>query len=252
MPVEVRDGLWWLNECHSVDGDHLHVGAYCIEAPNGVVLVDTGAFHGRETILDGVAEVTGGAGPAALVLSHTDYPHAANVGPVRDRWPDCELVASAGVPEIQGLPSETRECQVGGRLAIQSREFAFVDPPLADRSHTTWVYDPDYRTLFTADGFGARHAPGECRATSAELDGVPRPRIYDHHAETLVWLQYADPDAVCGAVEDVFDEHDVEVVAPIHGPPIVGDDVEAYLDDFRTVAERIYAETDPAAGKTLY
>lgn len=251
MAVEVRDGLWWLNECHAVEGEHIHVAAYCLAGPDADVLVDTGAFHGREAIMDGIAHVTDGTGPDAIVLSHTDYPHAANVGPVCERWPACEVVASTGAPAIQGLPADTRTGEVGDSVDVHGRELAFVDPPLADRSHTTWVYDPGTRTLFTADGFGARHAQGACDATSAGLGGVPAERVHQHHAKTLVWLQYADPDVLFGAVEAVFDEHDIEVVAPIHGPPVIGDDVAGYLSAFRAAVERIHEETDPAAGETL-
>ena len=34
-----------------------------------------------------------------------------------------------------------------------------------------------------------------------------------------------------GALRDMFEEHPADVVAPIHGPPIAADDLEAYLTD---------------------
>jgi flavorubredoxin len=252
MPVELRDGLWWLNECYEVGDAHEHVAVYCLEHEGSSVLLDSGSFHHREAILSGVEEVTEGAGPDALVLSHTDYPHSANVRPLRDRWGEYELVASSAAPRNQGLPPDARECTVGESLDVCGRELRFVDPPLADRSHTAWMYDPGTRTLFTADGFGARHEPGDCDATSADIGGVPAERVHEHHAGTLTWLQYADPDALCCAVDEVFADHDVELVAPIHGPPVVGADVADYRETFRRVVERIHAETDPANGVTLY
>jgi flavorubredoxin len=249
---EIRDGLWWLNECYEVEGSHEHVAVYAIEHEGQVLLVDSGSFYHREAVLSSVAELTDGAGPDALVLSHTDYPHSANVRPMRERWGEYELVASSGAPENQGLPPSARQCVVGESLDVRGRDLEFVDPPLADRSHTTWVFDEATGTLFTADGFGARHEPGECDATSADLGGVPAERVHEHHAGTLVWLQYADPDALCTAVERVFAERAVECVAPIHGPPVVGEDVDRYLADFRAAVERIHEETDPANGATLY
>lgn len=254
MVHEVREGLRWLPECYPVDGDHEHVAVYCLERAGSHVLVDTGSFHHRGAILEGVEAATGGAGPDALVLSHTDYPHAANWAALRERWGDVELVASSATPSIQGLPADARRCDVGGTLDVCGSELRFVDPPLADRSHTTWVYDPGTRTLFTADGFGARHEPGQCDLPAAALpDGrVPAERVHEHHAETLVWLQYADPAAVCEAVEAVFERLDVEVVAPTHGPPVAGEAIADYLADFRAAVVRIVAETDPGAGETLY
>lgn len=252
MAVELRDGLWWLNECYEGDDAHEHIAVYCIEHEGSYLLVDTGSFHHREAILDSLAEVTGGDGIDALVLSHTDYPHSANWRALRDRWGEYELVASSGVPEIQGLPASATASEVGESLDVCGRELRFVDPPLADRSHTTWIFDSTTGALFTADGLGARHEPGQCDATSADLGGIPAERIHEHHAETLVWLQYADPEAVCGAVERVFEHHDIALVAPIHGPPIERDDINPYLADFRAAVERIVDETDPATGETLY
>lgn len=254
MTREIRIGLWWLEACFPVGDAHEHVAVYCLQNEDGTVVVDTGSFHHRDALLQGIGEVTGGRGPEALVLSHTDYPHAANWESLRDQWGEVEVIASSATPSIQGLPADARHSEAGRSLEVCGRELAFVDPPLADRSHTTWVYDPATKTLFTADGFGARHQSGECTRLASELaDGrVPADRIQDYHAETLVWLQYVDPDHLWRAVESVFNRYDIEVVAPTHGPPLTGSALEAYRQDFKAAVEQIVAETDPAAGETLY
>ena len=139
----------------------MHVSVYLVRAPGGSILIDSGSFYHRESLSRRIGEATGDQGPQALVLSHSDYPHSANIPSFRDSWGDFEIVASVASPEIQGLPY-ARRARIGESLDVLGRRFTFIDPPLADRSHTTWIYDEEARTLFVADGFGTLHAPGNC------------------------------------------------------------------------------------------
>lgn len=230
MARELTDGLHWLHECHDIGGRHEHVAVYCLTGEETVV-VDTGSFHDREAITGAITRLTDGAGPDAIVLSHTDYPHAANVDPIRERWGDVDVVASCGAPTIQGLPADARTCDVGETVTVGSRELTLIDPPLADRSHTMWVLDEATGTLFTADGFGARHAPGACDRTAAELGGLSLERVREYHASALSWLPYADAEVLWAALEAVFGTHEIERIAPVHGPPI--EDVSGYLAVWR-------------------
>jgi len=239
MTVELAEGLHWVEACYDLGGEHEHVSVYVL-GDDRTVLVDSGSFRHREEIRTAIGDLAGEGGVDALVLSHSDYPHAANVAEfVAD---GAELVASSGAPEKQGLP-DARKADIGGRMTVAGREVRFVDPPLADRSHTTWIYDEGTRTLFTADGFGSRHPPDRCRATSADFeDGIPADAIHEFHRHELPWLQYVDPDRLRAALDDVFEAHPPDWVAPIHGHPIAGDDLEAYLDGLTEAARRIAAD----------
>jgi flavorubredoxin len=247
MAVELTPEVDWINECYELDDEndgrnlHLHVSVYVID---GSVVVDSGSFHHRQEILSGIREVVDENGDddgiEALVLSHTDYPHSANVGAVAEEWDDVEVVSSAGEPSIQGLPKSSVVCDVGQTAEVAGRTLAFVDPPLADRSHTMWIHDVESGVLFTADGFGNRHLPGECDLTSAESDDrISFDDVLRHHEETLAWLRYVDVEALRDAVESVFEEHDVEWVAPIHGNPIERDDFDDYLEKLFEAASRV-------------
>jgi flavorubredoxin len=163
---------------------------------------------------------------------------------------EVELIASSGAPAAQGLPDATK-CEIGGQMNILGRTFSFIDPPLADRSHTTWIYDHNAQVLFTADGFGNRHRLGECSYTSAEFrDGIPREDIYEFHKQELVWLRYVDPDKLQAALHSIFENYSIEYVAPIHGNPIAANDVSDYLDDIIVAADRISNEyTVPGSGQ---
>lgn len=245
-PVSLTDDVTWISECYAYDdGTHEHVSVYLIRAGADYVLVDTGSFYHREAITDAITEATDGAGLDAIVLSHSDYPHSANVGAFREEWDDVEIVASSGVPAQQGLPERARKATIGEEMDVAGRRFGFVDPPLADRSHTAWIVDRDAEILFTADGFGNFHAPGECTATSRDLEGgIDFDDVLEHNRETLVWLRYVDPEKVGATLEAIVEEHDPRWIAPIHGNPIAAEDVDGHLDTIVRVAARIADEYD--------
>lgn len=230
MTVRLADDLWWVEECYDIGDAHRHVSVYVIREADRYVMVDSGSFYHEEGIIEGVMEVTGGAGVDAILLSHSDYPHSANIEHFRPEGHEVELIASSGAPAAQGL-SDATKCDIGGEMTVCGRRFSFIDPPLADRSHTTWIYDHGSGTLFAADGFGSHHQPGQCAMTSADFpDGIPEAAIREFHRDELVWLRYVDPGKLRAALEAIFEAFPPSFVAPIHGHPIVGDDIQEYLD----------------------
>ena len=242
MTVQVTPNVEWINQCYDHEGRHEHVSLYLVRAPEGTVLIDSGSFYHREEITAAVDDATGGEGPDAIVLSHSDYPHAANVSPLGGDTDAVELVASSGSPAQQGLP-DARKCDIGGSLTVQGRKFSFIDPPLADRSHTTWIYDHGDGVLFTADGFGNYHDPGQCDYLSGDFpDVTPAEDIHAYHRDNLVWLRYVAPEKVERTLDDIFGEFDVRAVAPIHGNPIEAADLDTYRDRLNEAMRRIAAE----------
>lgn len=243
MTQQLTDDVIWIEECYDLGAEaeprnHKHVSVYLVRDGSNV-LIDSGSFYHREAIRTGIEEAIGDEAIDALILSHSDYPHSANVREFAATSDDTELVASSGSPEIQGLPEATK-CEIGGTMTIAGRSFSFIDPPLADRSHSTWIYDHDSETLFTADGFGSRHRPGECEWTSRDFpDGTPTDAIFEFHRGELPWLRYVDPARLRSALEAIFEEYPVSLVAPIHGHPIEGDQLETYLDGLIDAADRI-------------
>lgn len=244
MTRHVTDDVQWLTVCYPHEDAHEHVSVYLIEHDGSYILVDSGSFHHEEQLADAIEEATDGAGIDAIILSHSDYPHSGNISEFREEWDDVELVASSGSPEIQGL-SDARRCIIGEDLDVLGRTFNFIDPPLADRSHTTWIRDSESGVLFTADGFGNYHAPGECEQLSEDFeDAVPEQTVYEFHRDNLVWLQYVDPDKLRTALDEIFDDHDVSAIAPIHGNPTLAEDVPTALDRLERAAARIAEEYD--------
>ena len=242
MSVELTPSVDWLHQCYPHEENHEHVSVYLLRAPDGFVLVDSGSVYHRGGVKAAVDDATGGAGVDAIVLSHSDYPHSGNISALGAGTDSVELVASSGNPEQQGLP-DARKVTIGDETTVQGRRLSFIDPPLADRSHTTWIYEHADGVLFTADGFGAYHDPGRCDHTSSDYaDGVPSEAVYSYHRDNLVWLRYVDPAKLRVALDDIFKTYDVSAVAPVHGPPVVGDDVDPYLDRLHDAAARVADE----------
>lgn len=227
--IRLTDEVHWISEAFELpDGRFQHVSVYLIKSRDGNVVIDSGSFYHRESIRDRLSEAVGDQGVQALVLSHSDYPHSANIRHFGDLWGDFEIVASCGDAAIQGLPYATRS-RIGGSLEVCGRTLRFLDPPLADRSHTSWIYDERSRVLFAADGFGIIHGPGQSDWTSADYaDGIPTTAIHDFHAEALVWLRYADPDLLSQTFTTLFEANPPTWVAPIHGAPIAAGDLKDY------------------------
>lgn len=239
MTVQLTPDVRWINECYDVGDRHLHVAVYLIREGDRWILVDTGSFYHREAILEAILERTDRID--TMILSHGDAPHAGNVREFNQRWDDVQVVAASGAPEIQGYPTDDfRPSQIGKDMEIEGRTFSFLDPPLADRSHTTWIYDHGSGIVVTADGFGNHHLPGECDQTTQDVGGsVPTDRIHGFHRDALRWLRYVDPVRMRDALESIFDDYDVSYVAPIHGNPIAAEHLPEYMERLTESVRRI-------------
>jgi flavorubredoxin len=240
--VKLTDDVEWINECYPTQEKHEHVSVYLICAGDKTIIIDSGSYYHQENIRKRIANATQQRGAGAIILSHADYPHAGNVKAFRREWGEIDVIASSGVPELQGLPFAKRS-KIGGSLEVLGRKFSFIDPPLADRSHTSWIYDHGSGFLFTADGMGNYHDPGQCAFTFGDFPGgVPFEDIYEFHRTALVWLRYVDPEKLRAKLQSIFSQYDISFVAPIHGNPIAVKDLDTYMQRLHVAVTRIANE----------
>lgn len=243
MTVRLTNDTIWINESHSIGEHSEHVSVYLIELADEYILIDSGSFYHRDSIKTAIDDVTDGNGIDALILSHSDYPHSGNVDEFLNEWENVELIASSGSPEVQGLPSDARKRSIGGDLEVLGRRFSFIDPPLADRSHTTWIFDHESGILFAADGMGSTHEPTDRNKTAAEIEGgISYEYIYEFHRDTLVWLRYVDSGKLRTAIEEILHEYNPTYIAPIHGHPIPEDSINDYMTKLIKAADQIASE----------
>jgi len=243
MSGQLTDDVTWISHCYEVDGRHLHIAAYLVTGDDGAILIDSGSHHHRTTIREGVEQTRGDHPLDALIISHANLPHSSNISVFQEDWPDLEIVGANAAPEIVGLPPETR-VEIGTADTVAGRTFTFLEPPLSDLVFTTWPYDHETGVLFTADGFGNFHRPGDCDVV---LDGshssMPTyEEIRDYHADTFRWLEYTAPKKLLDELRWIFEEYDVSYVAPTHGHPIERSEIEEYFDLLEEAITEIAAD----------
>jgi flavorubredoxin len=249
MAIRITDDVYWLNPCYQSEHGQLHNSAYLITNDNGGhVLIDTGSYIDADRIMTEIEELTGGDGVGSIILTHLDLPHAANFR----EFDGVEIVSSASVPELQGLPAwgaGLRKVVTGEDMSIENCTFRFTPGLLMDRPNSIWVYDVDSEVLFTADGLGHYHEPEHCdvRITSIQSTVTPN-AIEKYHRIKLPWLRFVHPDEMATAIREVINEFDPEWVAPIHGNPIHRRVLSKYMVLFEASLENIYTEYDTPGG----
>lgn len=247
---ELTDGVWWIRSCEAVDRgarhaadsadgtraaaeSHVHASVYLLEGPDGWILVDAGppdAAHVREA----VADLTDGAGVEAVVMTHTNLPHAGDIG----QYEDARVYSATDIPPEFGDYGEL--WKLTETHDVCGREISFVKPPMTDHIYSLWLFDHDSGTMFTSEALGNYHRPGRCdEVWDAPDRAIDAADVDAYCRDRLPWLQYVDPEAFRSTLLDRLDPYDVDWVAPSHGTPVAGDHLETYLDQLLTVAQGI-------------
>lgn len=229
------DAVEWISTCHDDerDGRHLHLSQYLVETAEGNVLVDAGAGHGTE-LADALAARVDALD--AILLTHAILPHTGGLPALREAFPAATVVSTSPIPPAIGI-EEAAPAVINDTEEIAGDSFTFVDPLLTDVVVSTWIYHEPSGTLFTAEGVGHYHAPGECTHRSTDyLDGVPAEHVHHFAADKLRFLEYVDPSKLETAFEALRAEYDVERFAPIHGNPVERPDLDDYVDALVGVA----------------
>lgn len=249
---ELTEEVHWISECYEDRGRHLHVSLYLIQGEE-TILVDSGSEVHGDRVLHQVDELVADGGVDAMVLTHSDLPHSGNISRLRDRWGDFEVFTVTRAPEITlGDDHNVTVCDVGDTLTLGDRDVHLISAPLKDILSSTWIYDAASSVLFTADGFGHYHDPGECDAFSNELDGgISEADVMSFHEDLVPWLPYVDPGKLNLALETIVDSLDLAFIAPIHGNPVVADDVDAYLETLQGVVGEIARRGNPYTGRFI-
>lgn len=205
----------------------MHISQYLIQHEGTGILIDAGSDH-EEEMVEEILTQTEGKGIDALLLTHSILPHIENVPHLQDEWDDLQVISSASLPELVGLDAETKI--INRMEQIQGLEFSFIDPLLTDVVASNWIYSHETKTLFTAEGVGHYHSPEACSMTSTDLGGIQLNSVHTFHEDKLPYLNYVDSKKLQAAFEYIFTEFDIECIAPIHGTPVMEDEIDNYLD----------------------
>lgn len=250
MITHVSDDVTRFSQCVPEGDKHAHVAQYLLEGDDDeFVLIDTGSTYKREEVVDDLETALGDGTLAGVLLTHSTLPHTENLALLDEQWEDLEIIAATNNPTVAGLRNyakDTKPKLLNESERFAGRRFSFLDPLITDVVSSNWIYDHEAKMLVTAEGLGHYHDTDECARTSAELpDGVPVDTIHAFNRDKLPFMKAIEPSKLREAFETLFDIYEVDLLAPIHGTVVEGDDIEDYIDKTIRSAERIASEWEP-------
>lgn len=250
----IPNEMEWISQCVEEDDRHMHVSEYLLSGHRDeYVLIETGSSFEREQTIREITEGIGTGRLTAVLLTHSTLPHTENLGLINDMGDDIDIISATPNPTVTGLRNYTTNVQP--KIMNQAREFAgltfsFIDPLLTDIVASTWIYNHEYGILFTAEGLGHYHLPDHCALRSDEMNGgIGYNEIHSFHLDKLPYLELIDPEKLRKGFTVLFENFDIEYIAPIHGNIVVRGDIDEYLD--RTM-ESATAMAQAWAGPNLF
>lgn len=253
-PIEARG--WAAQNCYVV-----------VEGDRAIVL-DTGFAVHERLMIDRLAELlTPGMTLELAVMRLGEYYGSCNVRPLVDRFGVRRLFSPRGDgmlvsdyrPEYVawGIDPEDREAEVenvrmrgSGRIELGSgRALEIVRPPLRLLA-TNWMYDTGTKTMFTSDHFNyVGHRGPDGPWVTDQATALPTAQeARDFLVGTRYWwLPGARTQKIVDALDQVFEDYEVERIGPSFGQVIEGSDaVQRHVALLREVLVQ-FAE-EPATG----
>ncbi|MEM8859048.1 MAG: MBL fold metallo-hydrolase [Chloroflexota bacterium] len=193
------------------------------------LLIDTCGPKQKEAFLAAVQFCLEGRSLDYIWISHVELPHAGNTGALKRIWPDAQVVTVAGGEnyDLHGLEN-AQTAAPGDIIVLGEHAVEMVDALFVDHGLSQWLFERKTGFLFTADWAHNLHEPelGHCFKFMDEMLDTG----YDFH--TLVedikvnawyqfpWLAWCDGEDLCVAIDALFEQYDVKILAPSHGNPI--------------------------------
>jgi flavorubredoxin len=250
MLRNVAGDLFQLGECAVGAVGHEAVRVYVLMNDAHPIIVDCGSQLHRASILKDLDELLAGRAPECVLLTHSELPHAGNLLQVARRWPAVKVIVSnVMLPYIEiapGLPAaQVTTATPGSTVEIAGRRIEFVEALLKDQPGSQWIFDAQTGALFTGDGFGYTHAPGECEAFADESGGIQVEKFRRHHRAAFRFLRWVVAERFNADLHRLFARYSVQIIAPIHGNAIRSD-ISAHVERLKHAISQICTERAPA------
>ena len=221
------------------DGEHL--------------LVDTGYSVHEAAVLERLDSLVGADDRLSLLpLRLGEFIGVCNVRPIAERFDVGMIYGVFGMPApaewadvrpeyrpsiVEGGGGRLREVEqspapaVGEslRLGSEGRELRFLTSPLK-LLPTVWLYDTETKTLFSSDCFTWvwRESDEGPWSVTADDDVVTEEEILEYlFLSRFWWLPGADTDPIRTQLAAIFEENEVETIAPCFGCVLSGGEVVA-------------------------
>lgn len=227
-------------------------------------LIDTSVPALRETVVSQLLDLVPPGTRLTVTMTRSEYECSGNIGAVHTSVPIDEILAGGlrnpfdAYDEVSRSVSKPTKRQ---RLASvttainplgSSKRLSLI--PSRFRILTTyWLYDSVTKTLFTSDGFGHTSIPAPDAPpaiTSVADDDTTMESLRAHVLAKFSWLPMAQTAELSNWLVKLFEDFDVENIAPTHGcmligKPVVTRHLEMVLELLATVGPvRTSSDTD--------
>jgi hypothetical protein len=235
------------------------MNCYLLTEPDRVLLWSTGFSFHQSALLEQLDALVQDR-PLAIVVPRVEFASMCNARPIADRFavdaihqqihleselhlnfrPRVACGPGNGLAGVRQTGLNVRERIVVDRAG--QRQLRLVDAPLR-LLPVDWGYDPETCTLFTSDMFSwcvrdSEAGPWTDSGSAVDADGILDTLSHSRYW----WLPGANVEPVRRALDALFSDLRVDIIAPDHGPIIQGTAVEAHvalLDDALVTASTL-------------
>jgi flavorubredoxin len=243
MLRHITQDLYQIGECVAGQAGHEAVRVYVLLNNGRPILIDCGSHLHRAALLRELDRLLNGTAPQFIFLTHSELPHSGNLQKIAEKWPKIQvLVSNVLLPYIELAPvlplGQITAVTPGAILEFAGRRLEFVDALLKDQPGSQWLYDSLTKTLFTGDGFGYYHPPDQCELFSDEVaGGIMSEQFRPYHYNAFRFLRWVIPERLNADMDTLFQQRDVQIIAPIHGNAIR--DVPLHVGRLQTAINEI-------------
>ena len=201
-----------------------------------VAILDTADQRKSDEWRARLTEGLQGRTPDYLIVHHMEPDHAANIAAVASTYPEAKIILSAAamkmLPNFFPSIDLTPRCQVvkeGDTLSLGRHTLQFIAAPMVHWPEVLMSYDRTEGVLFSADGFGKFGALCNEAYTpdGTFADWACEARRYYFNIVGKYGMQVQNVLKKASAL-------DIQVIAPLHGPVLKGNDMAKAISLYDT------------------
>lgn len=205
------------------------------------LVIDPGPLVVGPVVVQQLQELLAPGSPVSIFVTRAELDTTGGIGAIARTFPVDRLYAGGGPNPFDSFEA-AGDVQLGDRrerIQLERMPAGFQMPVGASRSvqvippslrllATWWAYDAATATLFTSDSFThtVNELPGGPRQVTSTTSGRPDPgQVAGHLTAKFEWLRHARTMTMRDGVRRLFEQYDVERIAPSHGLVLEGRDV---------------------------
>lgn len=227
VPQETRG--WQPSNCYVLLDD-----GHCL-------VVDPGPLVLGDVVVEQLQQLLPAGTPLSIFVTRAEPDTTGGIGAIARSFPVDRLYAGGGPNPFDSFEA-AGEVQFGDRreriqlermpagfqMAVGPARELRVIPPSLRLLATWWAYDAATATLFTSDSFTHTlnaQADGPRRLTTSMSPQQDPTQVAGHLTAKFEWLRHAKTPTLRDGLRSVFEEYEVDRIAPAHGLVLEGRDL---------------------------